>query len=1116
MKISDCRQASQSHIIEVKSETKLKMVKGTPLRLFLEGQSIIGTAYEGKELYRLKGATKKYDEQLTSILSRNLPQLAEFLSSNANGTYTIMLKLFPERQHFNLQIGITDQFVAEIKRSLKLTSTRKPELDLKDLFLMEIGRSQCAMIGYHTQLDQADLFQHFVLAGQTGYLHIKRHVDEANIVTFLADRITDKISDQFRFFLLQGDLYFKNETELERARFETLAMMEELGKSVETYMNIWKLYGDMEEQGIMNHAQDVGFVPYMNWDSVGNGIVRFDVGDVQKLQKMAANLTVKDRSLKITEKSPADLFVKGLTMTSYKQFLSFKELQKNYELHEAIDAKSGRLFVRTNFDTENLPQTGYIFLNVSGDISRIERRNEARQEIILANSGMPHLASIIEGKSVAKPKRSYIEPISPNTEQKVFPKNPPTPKQKEAIEIALNTPDIALIQGPPGTGKTTVILGVLERINEISDSSDQMFAKNLVTAFQHDAVQNVVDRLDILGLPSIKFGRKSGETGEDERLIEYVVDSWIGDKLYKLNEKYPKYTQNAHMKQFDRLHKSYLLSAHTKDHTIRLLHEVIELLDMKLPYELTQELHQIVRKLEMTNKQNGNPEHAYLVRRIYSIPVHPIAYEDNGANILREVLFRLKRQYQNEFSAEIHAIEQFQQHAHKNAEAYSQLKAAKKSLLVGLLPRDDIFYTPKQNEEILELFAKISDYLNDELLKTHSGEDLVLIDYIQQFEHNPFAIRNAISNYISVIGATNQQSVGGAIVKEKIRQGIISGTDRRSKHILYDNVLIDEAARSNPLDLFIPMSRAKDRIILVGDHRQLPHIVDEKIVRSIEKNVEGDKAISETIRENIKDSLFENLFTKLKELEKADGIKRTITLDQQYRTHPVLGDFVSKNFYEFHGEVPIGSGLPAAHFSHGLPGLENKAAVWMEIPHTDGPEYSAQSKSRPIEAKRIVTHLKQMMTSDEAKGLNFGVITFYADQVEAIYEELVRQGMAVKEGKKYILLKEYAEETIKGKKIEKLRIGTVDAFQGMEFDFVYLSMVRSNSMQDDTEEALRKRYGFLMVENRLCVSMSRQKKMLIVAGDRAMLESPNARKAVPALLNYYQLCKEDGPYGKII
>ena len=58
------------------------------------------------------------------------------------------------------------------------------------------------------------------------------------------------------------------------------------------------------------------------------------------------------------------------------------------------------------------------------------------------------------------------------------------------MSIALNTPDIALIQGPPGTGKTTLIKGVITRLN--------MMNKNyriLVSSEQHEALFNVVDKL---------------------------------------------------------------------------------------------------------------------------------------------------------------------------------------------------------------------------------------------------------------------------------------------------------------------------------------------------------------------------------------------------------------------------------------------------------------------------------------------------------------------------------------------------------------------------------------------------------------------------------------------
>ncbi len=62
--------------------------------------------------------------------------------------------------------------------------------------------------------------------------------------------------------------------------------------------------------------------------------------------------------------------------------------------------------------------------------------------------------------------------------KKIFSKNPPTPNQIEAIDIALNTPDIAIVQGPPGTGKTTIVTAIIERLNELSDKSEKTKRRN--------------------------------------------------------------------------------------------------------------------------------------------------------------------------------------------------------------------------------------------------------------------------------------------------------------------------------------------------------------------------------------------------------------------------------------------------------------------------------------------------------------------------------------------------------------------------------------------------------------------------------------------------------------
>ena len=76
---------------------------------------------------------------------------------------------------------------------------------------------------------------------------------------------------------------------------------------------------------------------------------------------------------------------------------------------------------------------------------------------------------------------------------------------------------------------------------------------------------------------------------------------------------------------------------------------------------------------------------------------------------------------------------------------------------------------------------------------------------------------------------------------------------------------------------------------------------------------------------------------------------------------------------------------------------------------------------------------------------------------------------------------------------------------------MFLSVVRTN-----TKESLNSSfpYGFLASENRLCVALSRQKRLLVVVGDSDIFHSNEwkelARKNVPAMVNLYELCLKEG------
>ena len=142
--------------------------------------------------------------------------------------------------------------------------------------------------------------------------------------------------------------------------------------------------------------------------------------------------------------------------------------------------------------------------------------------------------------------------------------------------------------------------------------------------------------------------------------------------------------------------------------------------------------------------------------------------------------------------------------------------------------------------------------------------------------------------------------------------------------------------------------------------------------------------------------------------------------------------------------------------------------------------------------------------------LTFGVVAFYKDQVKAIGAALVSEGLAEKTdaGGFRIAERWRRTEDHHGELVERLRVGTVDAFQGKEFDVVLLSVTRSNDLPGTTDEERRRKYGHLLLDNRLCVAMSRQKCLLIAVGDRSFVQ---AEAALVPLRELSSLC--EGPDG---
>ena len=76
---------------------------------------------------------------------------------------------------------------------------------------------------------------------------------------------------------------------------------------------------------------------------------------------------------------------------------------------------------------------------------------------------------------------------------------------------------------------------------------------------------------------------------------------------------------------------------------------------------------------------------------------------------------------------------------------------------------------------------------------------------------------------------------------------------------------------------------------------------------------------------------------------------------------------------------------------------------------------------------------------------------------------------------------------------------------------LFRSVTRSNDLPDTTDLQRRRKYGHLLLDNRLCVAMSRQRRLLIVVGD---LEFVRRADALPTLQGFVELC--EGAHGIVV
>lgn len=326
----------------------------------------------------------------------------------------------------------------------------------------------------------------------------------------------------------------------------------------------------------------------------------------------------------------------------------------------------------------------------------------------------------------------------------------------------------------------------------------------------------------------------------------------------------------------------------------------------------------------------------------------------------------------------------------------------------------------------------------------------------------------------------------------------------------FDVAIIDEVSKATPLELLMPLMRAR-RAVLVGDHRQLPPLFQEgddarSIQDEFEENEEGssEEAVQSLLT---KDNLqrFEKMVTASlfkSHFESADDSIRA-RLNIQFRMHPQIMGMVNP-FYE--GQLECGLLRPdddpdaRLRRTHDLT-LENVAGgspilkpedhvLWVDTTynlhnqiHREDMQGNQPLRTNRLEAELIAETLEQIELQSASQGYSrtkkrkIGVVSFYANQCREIRSAIRRRRPKEAQGR-YACL--------------DVEVNTVIRYQGKEKPIILVSLVRHDGYDPRRSGKLPRRRSSKANVARfefINVAFSRAQELLVVFGARSMYES---------------------------
>ena len=313
----------------------------------------------------------------------------------------------------------------------------------------------------------------------------------------------------------------------------------------------------------------------------------------------------------------------------------------------------------------------------------------------------------------------------------------------------------------------------------------------------------------------------------------------------------------------------------------------------------------------------------------------------------------------------------------------------------------------------------------------------------------------------------------------------------RHKH--FSLAIIDESSQILEPDLIGLLAAHNDRdsndlairrFVLIGDHKQLPAVVQQSVASS---TVE-DPLLQAIHLDDCRNSLFERLIKTERAAGRTDFIG---TLRKQGRMHPDIAEFPNRMFYRREQLQPVPCPhqeettlhYEAASLDSTDDLLKSQRMIYIESPFCKRPNLS--EKVNPAEAdivadlvRRIHRFYGEQFDADKT----VGVIVPYRNQIAMIRKRLEQLGIPA---------------------ICAITIDTVERYQGSQRDVIIYSFTVQSHYQLGFLASNRFEEDGHVIDRKLNVAITRARKQMIITGNRSVLSAdPIFRSLISYIENH--------------